>query len=161
VQRREAIDPAVASAEPLNPPPATPEPVAARESFGPAVPREPVAPTLSATRQMLRPIYDVARARGVHFGALINSACDIIDADETTITFGFKYPAHAARAAEKVTLEALTSIVAEVMNRDVKISCVHDPSVESWKQRETASRSPLVRAAQELGARVLSSEPED
>jgi hypothetical protein len=43
----------------------------------------------------------------------------------------------------------------------LSVVCVHEPGIEDWMQRERASRSPLVRAAQEMGARVLSPEPEE
>ena len=120
----------------------------------------PAAPTLEAARGRLRPIYDRARALEVHVGALLNGPCDIIDADEAALTFGFKYPAHAQKMLETRNLDVLAGAVADVMGRQLEVRCVHDPNVESWKQRETASRSALVRAAQELGARVLSPEPE-
>jgi len=58
-------------------------------------------------------------------------------------------------------LKVLTDVVSEVLGRDVSVRCVHDPEVEAWTRRENVSRSPLVRAAQEMGARVLSPEPEE
>jgi DNA polymerase-3 subunit gamma/tau len=131
-----------------------------------AMPRPPdshaaVLPTLAAARGALRPIYEEARVTSVALGALINSACDIIEADEAAVVFGFKYPVHADKAGSKPLVDTLTDIVSRVMGRQMAVRCVHDASVEAWTQRERASRSPLVRAAQEMGARVLSSEPEE
>jgi hypothetical protein len=92
---------------------------------------------------------------------LINSVCDIIEVDESSLTFAFKYPVHAEKATLKANLEMLGEIVTEVMGRPLTVRCILDPEIESWQRRNTASRSPLVRAAQEMGARVLSSEPEE
>jgi hypothetical protein len=66
---------------------------------------------------------------------------------------------HAEKAADKRNLETLTTIVSEVMGRTVSVRCVLDITVEPWNLRQ--SNSPLVRAAQEMGARVLQSEPEE
>ena len=92
-------------------------------------------------------------------GALINGG-DIIAADETSVTFGLKFEFHVKTIVEKY-MPVLTEVVSSVLGRPVTVRAVHDPSVEEWRLRETASRSPLVRAAQEMGARVLSPEPED
>jgi hypothetical protein len=109
----------------------------------------------------MRPIYDSARARATQVGALINGPCDIIEADANGVTFGFKFPLHAEKMSEKRNLDLLGQAVSEVMGKTVSVRCVHDADVEPWKTRESASRSPLVRAAQEMGARILSPEPED
>jgi DNA polymerase-3 subunit gamma/tau len=148
--------------------PSTPEPVAVPRVETPAQPGEPSTPnapresvpaTLGAVKGQMRAIYEAARARLVPLGALINSGCDIIAADETSVTFGLKFPFHVQNIEKHKAV--LTEVVSSVLGRPVTVSAVHDPSVEDWKLRETASRSPLVRAAQEMGARVLSPEPED
>ena len=108
----------------------------------------------------MRTIVDAARAESFQLGALLNSACDIIEVDDASLTFGFKYPVHYEKASSKDNLELLTGIVSKVMGRPMSVRCLLDTSVASWQQRETANRSPLVRAAQEMGARVLPSEPE-
>jgi hypothetical protein len=107
----------------------------------------------------MRPIYEAARSRLVPLGALINSGCDIIAADEASVTFGLKFPFHVQNIEKH--LPVLTEVVSSALGRPVTVRAVHDPNVEDWKLRETASRNPLVRAAQEMGARVLSPEPED
>ncbi len=68
----------------------------------------PVAPTLSAARSQMRPIYEKARAAGFQLGALLNSGCDIIDADESGVVLGFRHPIHANKASEKQNLDVLT-----------------------------------------------------
>jgi hypothetical protein len=119
------------------------------------------APTLIEVRRALRPIYEEAKAASAPLGALVNSACDIIEADDTAVVFGFRYPIHADKAGTRPNLDMLTVVVSKVLGRQVNVRCVHDAKVEAWTQRERANRSALVRAAQEMGARVLSPEPEE
>ena len=107
----------------------------------------------------MRAIYEASRSRLVPLGALINSGCDIIAADETTVTLGLKFPFHVQNIEKH--LPVLNEVVSSALGRTVTVRAVHDANVEDWKLRETTSRSPLVRAAQEMGARVLSPEPEE
>jgi hypothetical protein len=90
---------------------------------------------------------------------LINGACDIIEAGESAVVFGFKFPFHAEKAGSKENLAILADVMGELMSRQVTVECVHAADVTDWKQRETAAaRSPLVRAAQEMGARIIEEE---
>lgn len=109
----------------------------------------------------MRAVYEKARASGFQLGALLNSGCDIIEAEESAIVIGFRHPIHADKASEKPNTDALTAIVSEVMGRPLSVRCVHEPSVEPWTQRGGAARSALVQAAQEMGGRILSSDSED
>jgi hypothetical protein len=102
-------------------------------------------------------MYEDARKASAQLGALLNSVCDIIGADETELVLGFKFPLHAERVSARTNLTILSEIASRLLGRTVSVRCVQDDSVESWRQRETASRSPLVRAAQEMGAQVISS----
>jgi hypothetical protein len=123
---------------------------------------EPPPAGLQAARSRLRAFYD--EANGVPasrpVAALLFAPCDIIEADEATVVFGFKFPAHADRAATKPNMDTLSDIVSRVMGRPLTVRCVHDPSVEAWTQRDPANRSRLVRSAVEQGARVISPGPE-
>lgn len=107
----------------------------------------------------MRPMFDEAKAASVALGALLNGACDIIEFNENELVLGFKYPAHAERAAARANIDLLTDIAGRVMGRPVSVRCVLDGSIEHWRLRENSNRSALVRAAQEMGARVMSSEP--
>jgi hypothetical protein len=109
----------------------------------------------------MRTVYNRARAKSPQLGALLNSGCDIIEVDEREVRIGFRFANHAAKASEKQNLDALRSIILELTERELNIVCQHEGSVSDWKLRESASRSPLVRAAQEMGARVIPSEPEE
>jgi hypothetical protein len=112
-------------------------------------------------RENMRRVYQRARAMSPTLGALLNSGCDIIKVDEREAIFGFRFPNHATKAAEKANLDMLTAVVAELTGIQLIVSCRHEEGLSGWQQRESGSRSPLVRAAQELGARVISDEPED
>ncbi|HWC31109.1 MAG TPA: DNA polymerase III subunit gamma/tau [Dehalococcoidia bacterium] len=122
---------------------------------------EPVGASLEAARAQMRPLYERAKSAGFQLGALLNSGCDIIEAGESSIVIGFRHANHANKASEKANLDALAAIASEVMGRPTSVSCVHDPEIEAWTQRQPPNRSALVRAAQEMGGRILSSEPED
>jgi hypothetical protein len=109
----------------------------------------------------MRPMFEEAKAASVALGALLNGACDIIEFSETEMVLGFKYPAHAERAATRANVDLLTTIAGRVMGRPLSVRCVLDASIEHWRLRENSNRSALVRAAQEMGARVMSSEPSE
>jgi hypothetical protein len=95
----------------------------------------------------------------VALGALLNVDCDIIYFNETEIVLGFKYPVHAERASQRANIDLLNDIVSRVMGRPLAVRCVLDATIEHWRLRENASSNALVRAAQEMGARVMSSDP--
>ena len=112
----------------------------------------------------MRPIYDKARAVGFQLGALLNGGCDIIQSDEDVIVLGFRSEFHATKISEKANLEALTRIISEVLGRPVSVRCEVSEDVVAWTQREANARgrdNPLVRAAQEMGAQVVRSGPEE
>ena len=142
--------------EPIQEPETALQPQPVRVTAGPSD-----GSSLEAARAQMRAVYERARSTGFQLGALLNSGCDIIDADESAIVIGFKHPNHADKVAEKPNLDALAVIVSEVMGRPLSVRCVHEPSVESWSQRTSAAGSSLVQAAQEMGGRILSSGPED
>lgn len=139
-----------------------PEKKADTPSPPPAADSAPVAagptPELAKLREALPRLYDAVKE--VHIRALLNSGCDIIEVDGDTAVLGFKFPNHAHKMQEAQNLGPLTEALSRVLGVRVNIRCVHDATVESWKQRSTASRSPLVRAAQEMGARVLQRDEE-
>jgi hypothetical protein len=120
-----------------------------------------VAASLPDLRQNMRTIYHKARERSPALGALLNSGCDIIKADDQEVQIGFKWPNLAQRASDKANLEALRTILREVTGNEMTVSCIHVEDVSDWKQREPSTRSALVRAAQEMGARVLTPAAEE
>jgi len=99
-------------------------------------------------------IYDAARARGVQFGAVINRTCAIIEETDEAITLGFVHEAVLRRALQPPNLKVLVEAASEALGRPVDVHCVHEAAVTPWTPE--TSRSPLVRAAQEMGARVVS-----
>ena len=146
--------PAPAESNELKAPPEAPKP----EYSTPVTSPVTASPSLASARQFMQEIYDRTRAANVRVAALINSVCDIIDVDEAALTFGFRFDAHLIKATAPESMQLLTEIVSAVIGRPMTVKCVQDPAVESWRQRESANRNPLVRAAEEMGARMLSSE---
>jgi hypothetical protein len=98
-------------------------------------------------------IYQAAKTRDARVAAFVNSGCDIIEADDQIITLGFMHEAILTKVQMPQNLQLLAEVASEVLGRPVNVRCVHDPNVEAWTKR--VSRSPLVRAAQEMGARVV------
>jgi DNA polymerase III subunit gamma/tau len=147
---------------PATPPPAPTAP--APQPVTPARAATPVGPGLSAARQAMRPIYEKAKAVGFQLGALLNGGCDIIQADESVIVLGFRHEFHAVKASESANVEALTRIIGEVLGRSVSVRCEVAEDVIAWTQREANARgrdNPLVRAAQEMGAQVVRTGPDE
>ncbi len=116
----------------------------------------PPSPEVASLRELMPRLYAVARESDQRVAALLNGPCDIIDAGESEVTFGFRYPAHVDKILEPQNVRSLAQAVARVLGRAVGVRCVLDPGVESWRQRQPGARSALVRAAQEMGARVVS-----
>jgi DNA polymerase-3 subunit gamma/tau len=125
----------------------------------PAFPAGSIAMSADAVRDMLPKIYEEVRKRQVNVGALLNSECDIIEATEDEVTFGFRFENLAKKTAETQNLKLISEVISEAMKRPIRVRCVADASVTSWRRREQ-SASPLVRAAQEMGARLLSRDEE-
>jgi len=121
-------------------PPATPDPEAPRPI---ATARAPAGPGLAGARAQMPAMYEDARKASAQLGALLNSVCDIIGADETELVLGFKFPLHAERVSARTNLTILSEIASRLLGRTVSVRCVQDDSVESWRQRETASRPTL------------------
>jgi DNA polymerase III subunit gamma/tau len=149
-----------AEPEPATPPPEAPAP--APETPPAKVVNGAVGASLEDARAQMRAVYEKARSTGFQLGALLNSGCDIIEADESAIVIGFRHPIHANKASEAANLDALAAIVSDVMGRPLTVRAIHDDTVEAWNQRSGSSRgSSLVQAAQEMGGRILSPDPED
>ncbi len=125
-----------------------------------------------ATRQAMPadgPLLDQAKARWPEIyqrtreidhkaGALLNSGCGIIDASDDAIVFGFRHKMHLDRiqADGGGSLKALQQAVDELLGAGRTVRCVFAPDVEI--QRPTGRGGHLVRAAEELGARVIDDE---
>ena len=110
---------------------------------------------VEAVRAQMRPIFEKARAAGFQIGALLNSGCDVIEADEDTVVVGFKFAFAVGKALEEANAASLSRVFSEVLGRPVTFRAKEAPDVADWKARETAGRSSLVRAAQEMGARII------
>ena len=115
--------------------------------------------SLAAAQAAMPELYRAARGKGAQFGALlVSGCCDVVAVDDVAVTLGFKFPFHAEKARKEI--RTLTAVVNEVLGAHYSVNVVEDAGVGEWRSREVASRSPLVRAAQEMGARVLSPNPE-
>jgi len=164
-KRRPAREPALAVDKPG---PAKPPPAKKQSSNGPAEEQvaagsappdkspEGVDPALAEVRARWQDIY--TRARELHYktGALLNSGCDIIQASEGEIVFGFRHTMLLERmlADGGENLQALQQAVDDVLGPGRAVRCVQDSKVETHRPRG----GHLVRAAEEMGGQVLSSD---
>ena len=101
------------------------------------------------------------RARELHYrtGALLNSGCGIIQASEDEVVFGFRHAMHLDRMQGDggENLRALRQAVDDVLGAGRTVRCELAPDVEAQRP---ARGGHLVRAAEELGGRVLSDDGE-
>ena len=95
----------------------------------------------------------------MNVGALLNSECDIIEVTENEAVLGFRFENLARKAAEAQNAKLIAEVISQAVQRPMTIRCVADAGVASWRRREPP-RSALVRAAQEMGARILSGDEE-
>ncbi len=166
-------EPTIAMPPPgLEPDPSAPEPVEARVPNGAAQPAAPplvsaagpgagsVEPTLIGLRASMRAVYQMAKEKSAPLGGFINSGCDIIKADGQNVVIGFKFANLAQKAGDKTNSEHLRAIFLELTGQEMNITCIQSDDIVDWKLREPSTRSSLVRAAQEMGARVISPGPE-
>ena len=143
----------------------TPRPAPERRE--PALPSEPVednAPAeVKAARARWPELYNLTRQMDRRTGALLNSECDIvaIDDEASSVTFGFRYQAHAERAAlgdGGANLRALTEAVQQVFGKPYRVECRHDPAVIGRQRASSTPRAPLIKEALDLGARIVGGE---
>jgi DNA polymerase-3 subunit gamma/tau len=149
------VDEAPSEMPPSSPPAADPTPASSPRSDRPAA----AVGSLAAARELMPRVYALARKRTPQAGALLNSGCDIIEAGETEWVFGFMYPNLAENMKKPANLDVLREVVNEALGREVAVRVVHDGAVTDWRRR--SAKSPLVRAAQEMGARVVAAKDED
>ena len=156
-----------AASEPPATPPASEEPAiteaeeparsaASEPAATPAdVSQEAVPPLLAEVRAQWPEIYRRARELDYRTGALLNSGCGIIQASEDEIVFGFRHAMHLDRMQGDggENLRALQQALDDVLGAGRTVRCVLEPNVDVLRP---ARGGHLVRAAEELGGRVLS-----
>jgi DNA polymerase-3 subunit gamma/tau len=148
----------------------TPEPAPngpREEQADGAEPAVAVAPLSTATgdvgleevRALWPEIYQRSREIEHTTGALLNSGCGIIDVSEREVVFGFRHQIHLDKmlADGANNVRALQQAIDEKLGSGRAVRCVLATDVDV--QRPAARGGHLVRAAQEMGARVLDEEP--
>ena len=121
------------------------------------VPQDDASPLLTEARARWPEIYQ--RARELHYrtGALLNSGCGIIQASEDEVVFGFRHAMHLDRMRGDggENLRALQQAIDAVLGAGRTVRCELAPDVEVQRPPRGGH---LVRAAEELGGRVLAGE---
>jgi DNA polymerase-3 subunit gamma/tau len=141
------------------PAPSPPEPAKPAEEGGvePAAAASGADAALEEMRARWHEIYSRARSLNHRTGALLNSGCDIIEASEEEIVFGFRFEMHVDKINTAENLGALQEAVDGVLGQGRRVRCVFAEGLRP--ARATRGRGGhLVEAAQEMGARVISDE---
>ena len=131
------------------------EPAVLSTARGPA--QDEASPLLAEARARWPDIVRRARELDHRTGALLNSGCAIIQASDDEVVFGFRHTIHLDRmqADGGANLRALQQAVDEALGTGRAVRCVLEPNLDVQR---AARGGHLLRAAQELGGRVLPDE---
>ena len=112
------------------------------------------SPLLAGVRSHWNEIYQRTRELSYQTGALLNSGCDIIQASEEELVFGFRHQMHLDRiqANGGESLRLLQQAVDEVLGEGRQVRCVLEPNVQGQRLVQSGH---LVRAAEEAGGQVV------
>lgn len=112
------------------------------------------SPLLADVRSHWNEIYQRTRELSYQTGALLNSGCDIIQASEEELVFGFRHQMHLDRiqANGGESLRLLQQAVDEVLGKGRQVRCVLEPNVQGQRLVQSGH---LVRAAEEAGGQVV------
>lgn len=145
-----AVSPYPVGTGPVTQPPHSDEPA-------PEPAAAPASDALEAARRKWPELYRVTKALSMKAGALINSACDIIAVENGTVVFGFKHSWHMENMTAGdggANLAALQKAVEQVLGPGHTVRCELHPELPDRPVRP-AVKSPLVEAAQNMGARIV------
>jgi DNA polymerase-3 subunit gamma/tau len=135
------------------PPPSSP-----RETAVTPAPAVPDHDAVEAIRARWADLYRVTKSFSVKAGALLNSACDIISADNGTIVLGFKHTMHLEKMVSGdggANLIALQKAIEKVIGSGWTVRCEHHPDLTERPARTAPAKSPLVELARSSGARIV------
>ncbi|MCH7809592.1 MAG: DNA polymerase III subunit gamma/tau [Chloroflexi bacterium] len=140
--------------EPKTEPAPTPEP-----EKKPATEPAKAAPAAAATDDLLASVRQASREGDRQLSALLNGSCEVLSAEGDTVVLGFYHTFHLERVESGAYQEPLDELFSTALGRKVEVKYEHAP-------RDRGSETPepkgghLVKAAQELGARTVSSTKE-
>ena len=140
--------------EPKTEPAPTPEP-----EKKPATQPAKAAPAVAATDDLLASVRQASREGDRQLSALLNGSCEVLSAEGDTVVLGFYHTFHLERVESGAYQEPLDELFSTALGRKVEVKYEHAPRDRSSETPEPKG-GHLVKAAQELGARTVSSSKE-
>ena len=140
--------------EPKTEPAPTPEP-----EKKPVTQPAKAAPAAAATDDLLASVRQASREGDRQLSALLNGSCEVLSAEGDTVVLGFYHTFHLERVESGAYQEPLDELFSAALGRKVEVKYEHAPRDRSSETPEPKG-GHLVKAAQELGARTVSSSKE-
>ncbi|MCH8051857.1 MAG: DNA polymerase III subunit gamma/tau [Chloroflexi bacterium] len=140
--------------EPKTEPAPTPEP-----EKKPVTQPAKAAPAVAATDDLLASVRQASREGDRQLSALLNGSCEVLSAEGDTVVLGFYHTFHLERVESGAYQEPLDELFSTALGRKVEVKYEHAPRDRSSETPEPKG-GHLVKAAQELGARTVSSSKE-
>lgn len=114
------------------------------------------APAAAATNDLLATVRAASREGDHQLSALLNGSCEVLSAEGDTVVLGFYHTFHLERVETGAFQEPLDELFSNALGRKVQVKYEHAPRDRGSKAPESKG-GHLVKAAQELGARTVSS----
>ncbi|MCI0832049.1 MAG: DNA polymerase III subunit gamma/tau [Chloroflexi bacterium] len=122
---------------------------------------KPVAEPAKAapTDDLLASVRKASREGDRQLSALLNGSCEVLSAEGDTVVLGFYHTFHLERVETGAYQEPLDELFSNALGRKVEVKYEHAPRDRGPEPPEPKG-GHLVKAAQELGARTVSSSKE-
>jgi hypothetical protein len=119
----------------------------------------PASPDLEYIRSRWREVIEGLRGAGSrgNLDALLRSACEPVAVEGNTLVLGFYYQFHKEKIEDPKYTHLVETKISQVLGTPYKISCVLTPKGKK-APNQSAVKGHLVRAAQEMGARIINVE---
>ncbi|MCH7953711.1 MAG: hypothetical protein IIC25_07455 [Chloroflexi bacterium] len=114
---------------------------------------------MAATDDLLASVRQASREGDRQLSALLNGSCEVLSAEGDTVVLGFYHTFHLERVESGAYQEPLDELFSTALGRKVEVKYEHAPRDRSSETPEPKG-GHLVKAAQELGARTVSSSKE-
>ena len=117
------------------------------------------SPELDYVRSRWRDVIEALRGTGSrgNLDALLRSACEPVGLEGDTIVLGFYYQFHKEKIEDPKYAHLVENKINQVLGTPYKVSCILTPK-EKKASNQSAVKGHLVRAAQEMGARIINVE---
>ena len=95
-------------------------------------------------------VLESSRGANKKIEALLRSSCEPVAVEGNTITLGFYFPYHKEMIEEPENRTTVENILSDVLGARYQVRCILSP-----RGKKTAPQGHLVKAAIEMGARIV------